>query len=682
MNDGDDTQIKGATDQTLIGNNGDKLKVDGSGVTQPISAAALPLPAGAATSANQVTELASLASIDAGIPAALGQTTMSASMPVTLASNQSALAITAASLPLPTGASTSANQVTELASLASIDAGIPAALGQTTMAASMPVVISSNQSAIAVTGTLTTTLSTINDTSKGREYTSFSPDPSSYPDIISEVSLDYSDNLMVRGQVLTDEGSFRDDFTGSSLTSALTGNIQWGGNDPHVVGTGSCLFTTEVKAGDYVKKTSDPESAWTQVDYLVDDNSLYLVVGYLGTNGTSVGSQSAWKPATATGGAITVSSSSVSISSGTTSGQTGGISHIGDYLPYNLRGKFLLSQRILNQTTTFGFQDNLSSPAIQACFIFDGTVNTTVKCRSSSSIAAADTQETSVSIPLGGTSAVAHTYRIDITSTNVYFTIDGVTVATHADHIPGPYDSLTINFAVKNTAAVTSTTISADYISFLNSDQLEITTGFTGETIAVSGAFYQATQPISGTVTVTPLTTTSLINVNSIPVDGTKQTFSTSITGLVPAASPTDIFTVLGSASKIVRITRIAITGTQTTATQRDVLLIKRSSADTGGTSSVLTAGSHDSTNAASTAVVRAYTANPSALGTSAGTIRTRKVFIGTTTSNSDEFIVEFGTRPSQAVVLRGVTESLAVNLNAATSTGNNFDISIEWTEE
>ena len=62
------------------------LKVDGSAVTQPVSAAALPLPTGAATQAT-------LAAIDAGIPAALGQTTMAASMPVVIASNQSAVPI-------------------------------------------------------------------------------------------------------------------------------------------------------------------------------------------------------------------------------------------------------------------------------------------------------------------------------------------------------------------------------------------------------------------------------------------------------------------------------------------------------------------------------------------------------------------------------------------------------------
>lgn len=74
------------------GISGTPLRVDPTGTTtQPISATSLPLPTGASTAANQATEIASLASIDAGIPAALGQTTMSASMPVTIASDQSVL---------------------------------------------------------------------------------------------------------------------------------------------------------------------------------------------------------------------------------------------------------------------------------------------------------------------------------------------------------------------------------------------------------------------------------------------------------------------------------------------------------------------------------------------------------------------------------------------------------------
>lgn len=66
---------------------GGMLRVDNSGVTQPISAVSLPLPAGASTSANQTTANTSLASIDTKTPA-LGQALAAASVPVVLTAAQ------------------------------------------------------------------------------------------------------------------------------------------------------------------------------------------------------------------------------------------------------------------------------------------------------------------------------------------------------------------------------------------------------------------------------------------------------------------------------------------------------------------------------------------------------------------------------------------------------------------
>jgi hypothetical protein len=71
-----------------------RLLVDGSGVTQPISAASLPLPSGAATAANQTTANASLSSIDGKI----------------VAVNTGAVVVSSSAL--PSGAATSANQTT------------------------------------------------------------------------------------------------------------------------------------------------------------------------------------------------------------------------------------------------------------------------------------------------------------------------------------------------------------------------------------------------------------------------------------------------------------------------------------------------------------------------------------------------------------------------------------------
>lgn len=70
---------------------GGRVPVDGSGVTQPISAASLPLPSGAATEAT-------LASIDGKLPATLGQKTSTASLAVVISSDQSALPVTETAL--------------------------------------------------------------------------------------------------------------------------------------------------------------------------------------------------------------------------------------------------------------------------------------------------------------------------------------------------------------------------------------------------------------------------------------------------------------------------------------------------------------------------------------------------------------------------------------------------------
>ena len=78
-----------------------ELLVDGSGVTQPISAASLPLPTGAATEATLSTLNGKVVAVDTG-------------------------AVVVSSSALPTGAATSANQATEISSLSSIDGKTPA----------------------------------------------------------------------------------------------------------------------------------------------------------------------------------------------------------------------------------------------------------------------------------------------------------------------------------------------------------------------------------------------------------------------------------------------------------------------------------------------------------------------------------------------------------------------------
>lgn len=138
--------------------------------TQPISAASLPLPTGAATSAKQPalgtagtasTDVITVQGIASGVAQPVSGTFWQATQPIsgTVTVGNASIAVTgtfyqatqpisAVSLPLPTGAALDAS-VTGLSAKFG-------ALGQGLMAASAPVVIASNQSAIPVTLTSTT----------------------------------------------------------------------------------------------------------------------------------------------------------------------------------------------------------------------------------------------------------------------------------------------------------------------------------------------------------------------------------------------------------------------------------------------------------------------------------------------------------------------------------------------
>lgn len=198
------------------------LRIDGSNVTQPISASTLPLPTGASTSALQTSGNSTLTTISGQLPATLGQKVMASSLAVVIASDQSAIPvsgtvassqfyaqgattaaevgpliqaaatagsptyttattnplsltlagalrvdgsavtqpISAASLPLPTGAATSALQTTGNTTLSTISGQLPPALGPEASGSSLSVVQATGTTfsvsqATSATGTIT-----------------------------------------------------------------------------------------------------------------------------------------------------------------------------------------------------------------------------------------------------------------------------------------------------------------------------------------------------------------------------------------------------------------------------------------------------------------------------------------------------------------------------------------------
>lgn len=173
----------------------------------------------------------------------------------------------------------------------------------------------------------------------------------------------------------------------------------------------------------------------------------------------------------------------------------------------------------------------------------------------------------------------------------------------------------------------------------------------------------------------------------AIPLDNKAPTFGSGTTGLVAAAAATDIAKLCGSATKVIRVSKISVSGRATAAASVDVALVLRSTAGSGGTATTPFIQPYDSQYPTATAVFSAYTANPT-IGTPVGgtgaSLAQDQLFLGNLTTGAPgaRLVYTFGfDRPSSQVVLRGVANCLAVNLNGQTASGNLMDVSFEWTE-
>jgi hypothetical protein len=173
-----------------------------------------------------------------------------------------------------------------------------------------------------------------------------------------------------------------------------------------------------------------------------------------------------------------------------------------------------------------------------------------------------------------------------------------------------------------------------------------------------------------------------------------KQTFGIA-SNFTPAATPTDLVIIEGSATKTIRLVSMVIGTTNTAAGSQAFFLIKRSAADTTGT--FVSAGTpvpFDSANAAATANRAGhFTANPGALGAAVGTINQVRagspVALPATFAGIREIAVlemlPWGTNTlfDQPITLRGVTQCLAINFNgAALVAGQTHTYRIIWIEE
>ena len=160
-----------------------------------------------------------------------------------------------------------------------------------------------------------------------------------------------------------------------------------------------------------------------------------------------------------------------------------------------------------------------------------------------------------------------------------------------------------------------------------------------------------------------------------------------------PPATPTDMVTIYGSASKTVRIISFKITTTNTAAGSQTFYLLRRSSVNTTGTFVAGTPVQADTTDAAATATVGHYTANPGGLGTLVGNIsivrRASTVLVPATFAGIAEDagfdLLDWMTNSlmDKLLTLNGTSQGICLNFNGAALVSGQVHIyRLVWIEE
>ena len=167
-------------------------------------------------------------------------------------------------------------------------------------------------------------------------------------------------------------------------------------------------------------------------------------------------------------------------------------------------------------------------------------------------------------------------------------------------------------------------------------------------------------------------------------------TYTATSVGLVPASAATDLFCISAGASKNISIKRLIVSGTAGTAITTPFLVYTRSALDTGGTAATSlalpVAVPLMPSDPASTAVLTAYTANPTVAATPLlmGALQVN-LPVTTAAGSSVETVREWGTTVDMfnhsLNIIKGTTNQICVNLNGVTVSSGVLNISIQWTE-
>lgn len=172
----------------------------------------------------------------------------------------------------------------------------------------------------------------------------------------------------------------------------------------------------------------------------------------------------------------------------------------------------------------------------------------------------------------------------------------------------------------------------------------------------------------------------------SLQVPAVKASYIAFTPTFSPGATPQDIFSISGSATKLIRVLSFYLSTGQTAAGVNSWQIVRRSTANSGGTSAAVTPIRSDLNDPAQTALVLQYTANPTA-GTLVGNAWAGQVGAVTPTTAGVPglvgFYVNFTEDLGKAIILRSASDVLAWNFGgAALPAGLAVRCGCRWTEE
>jgi hypothetical protein len=170
-------------------------------------------------------------------------------------------------------------------------------------------------------------------------------------------------------------------------------------------------------------------------------------------------------------------------------------------------------------------------------------------------------------------------------------------------------------------------------------------------------------------------------NGNSLLVssDGTTATYrAAGVAQALFSTSASVLLEVVGSASKTVRIKRVALWAQAATKTYAEMTLVRCTGVSAGSPAAV-TAGKHDVADVVATAVVNVYAA---AAAAGAGHVVTGGGVLSTGSAAPPvQLVWDFCRNQDKALILRGVGDVLEVFNNTAALGAGTFGFDVEWEE-